>query len=142
MKKCSKCKIEKGLNEFAKNKQQKDGLANQCKKCHKMYADAFAKKYPEVIKERRYKRKLVHRRWYLDILSQLSCFECDEDDNRVLDWHHEDPESKKGQIGDMVNRLTARKRIIAEMKKCIVICSNCHRKLHYNDKVNIIEHVI
>lgn len=33
MKKCSKCKIDKGLDEFHKNKAQKDGLCNQCKAC-------------------------------------------------------------------------------------------------------------
>jgi hypothetical protein len=35
MKFCSKCKIEKSLEEFHKNKSKKDGLANVCKKCIK-----------------------------------------------------------------------------------------------------------
>lgn len=33
MKKCSKCKIEKPLIEFSKDKQKKDGFTSQCKSC-------------------------------------------------------------------------------------------------------------
>jgi hypothetical protein len=42
MKKCSKCKEEKELNEFYSNKSQKDGLARYCKICDK----ETSKKYP------------------------------------------------------------------------------------------------
>jgi 5-methylcytosine-specific restriction endonuclease McrA len=42
MKKCSKCKIEKCLDEFYKNKSQKDGLSRYCKICNK----EVSKKYP------------------------------------------------------------------------------------------------
>lgn len=37
MKICSKCKIEKELSEFTKNKRNKDGLHNSCKDCSKDY---------------------------------------------------------------------------------------------------------
>jgi hypothetical protein len=35
MKICSKCKIEKSIEEFYKNNQNKDGLKSWCKDCHK-----------------------------------------------------------------------------------------------------------
>jgi len=34
---CTKCKIEKSLSEFYKDKQKKDGLTSICKICHKKY---------------------------------------------------------------------------------------------------------
>jgi len=37
MKRCSCCKELKFETEFYKNKGKKDGLANDCKKCHKQY---------------------------------------------------------------------------------------------------------
>ena len=36
-KKCSKCKSNKGVDEFSKNKSKKDGLSVICKSCHKDY---------------------------------------------------------------------------------------------------------
>lgn len=38
MKTCSKCKKEKPVNEFFKNRSNKDGHDCQCKKCHETYA--------------------------------------------------------------------------------------------------------
>ena len=37
MKKCSKCKIQKPLTEFNKDKTKKDGLDNKCKTCKAQY---------------------------------------------------------------------------------------------------------
>lgn len=37
MKKCSKCKIFKELNEFGSNKSRKDGLNAYCKVCVRIY---------------------------------------------------------------------------------------------------------
>ena len=34
MKTCSKCKKNKPLEEFPKNKSRKDGIHNHCKDCH------------------------------------------------------------------------------------------------------------
>ena len=34
---CSKCKIEKEVNEFSKDRQKNDGLRYYCKKCDKKY---------------------------------------------------------------------------------------------------------
>lgn len=40
MKKCCKCKSERPLDRFAKNKSTKDGLAFECKICTKAFQDA------------------------------------------------------------------------------------------------------
>ena len=47
----------------------------------------------------------------------------------ALDFHHIDPSQKEITIGDRDFRL---KDCIEETKKCILICSNCHRELHAN----------
>ena len=39
MKKCTRCKVEKELGEFQKNKGRPDGLQSCCKSCMKIYED-------------------------------------------------------------------------------------------------------
>ena len=41
---CSKCKKELLIKQFCKNKAQKDGLANWCKECKKIYKREHYKK--------------------------------------------------------------------------------------------------
>ena len=47
MKTCSKCKTEKQLSEFYKNKAQKDGFNNQCKQCHIIHNKKDYQKHKE-----------------------------------------------------------------------------------------------
>jgi hypothetical protein len=59
----------------------------------------------------------------------MGCLGCDEQDPCCLDLHHEDPSKKDDEIAALVR--TAPLHVVkAEAAKCIVICSNCHRKLH------------
>lgn len=50
---CEKCKIEKSLTEFPKNKTRKDGLSNWCKNCSYEYHKQYTKtiKYKEYWKQ-------------------------------------------------------------------------------------------
>lgn len=45
----------------------------------------------------------------------------------ALDFHHIDPKEKDFTVGDKDFRL---QECIEEIKKCILICSNCHREFH------------
>ena len=48
---CTKCKVEKELSEFHKNKKNKDGLKSQCKSCEREYRQANKEKIKEYKKE-------------------------------------------------------------------------------------------
>jgi hypothetical protein len=62
--------------------------------------------------------------------STLSCKICNESATCCLDFHHRDPSQKEFVLSDMANRGQSIKVIEKEIAKCIVLCSNCHRKLH------------
>ncbi|NIQ80986.1 MAG: hypothetical protein GTN93_23400, partial [Anaerolineae bacterium] len=47
----------------------------------------------------------------------------------ALEFHHLDPASKELHIGLRYNCSNA--RLKAEIDKCMVVCANCHRELHY-----------
>lgn len=56
------------------------------------------------------------------------CIKCGYDKClSALDFHHRDPNLKDFGISDDNMRL---KEAVEEVKKCILICSNCHRELH------------
>ena len=47
----------------------------------------------------------------------------------VLQFHHHDSD-KEANVSDMISNGYSLKNIFKEIKKCIVLCSNCHMELH------------
>lgn len=54
---------------------------------------------------------------------------CGEDDYRCLEFHHLKPKNKSFSIADGVRRGYTKTKLRAEMKKCQVLCKNCHVKV-------------
>jgi len=50
-----------------------------------------------------------------------------------LEFHHVDPKTKEMIMANMINR--SWKRIKKELVKCVLLCANCHRELHYTEKL-------
>ena len=50
----------------------------------------------------------------------------------ALDFHHLDPTQKDFTISDS-NIYKNLDKLKEEVDKCILVCANCHRELHYND---------
>ena len=78
-------------------------------------------------------RKKRHE-WLINYKAGLECVVCGEDHSACLDFHHKNPKEKELLIG----RASAYSldRIKLEVKKCIVLCANCHRKHHFMDNDN------
>jgi len=74
------------------------------------------------------KREL--RRWFKEYKKTLCCSECPENHPACLDFHHREKDDKLFTVSYMVGRGYSKARVLAEIKKCIVLCANCHRKLH------------
>lgn len=75
-------------------------------------------------------RKTVVREWFSALKAELKCARCDENHIAALDFHHNDQAQKDMCISEAVNRGWGKKRILEEIAKCVVLCSNCHRKHH------------
>lgn len=128
---CSKCKEEKPIEEFSFNKAKKDGHCDMCKACFKEYRDRHYREHKEYYKSKAalYKRQKVEQ--FGELKKGLKCAICGEDRWWVLDFHHTDPSAKDREVSKMVQ---APKKIQAEISKCLVLCANCHRDLHYKEK--------
>ena len=77
------------------------------------------------------RRKLELKKWYQSYKKKLSCLKCSESHPATLEFHHKIRRSKKNDVGILVNDGYSISIILEEIKKCKVLCANCHRKLHY-----------
>lgn len=59
------------------------------------------------------------------------CEKCGENDSVCLDFHHVG--EKVDDISAMVMKAKPVELILAEIAKCIVVCKNCHAKIHRDD---------
>jgi hypothetical protein len=50
----------------------------------------------------------------------------------AFDFHHINEEDKKFNIATGISSKKSWKKLAAEMDKCLLLCSNCHREFHYN----------
>lgn len=70
-----------------------------------------------------------------DIKAELKCQKCGYDRcSEALEFHHINPKEKDGEIARMISNNYSLDKVKDEMKKCIVLCSNCHREFHYYEK--------
>ncbi|MEF8855719.1 MAG: hypothetical protein V5A24_09555 [Haloarculaceae archaeon] len=81
-------------------------------------------------------RRQRHRRW-LEALKRESdgCRDCDATDPVCLDYHHLDSGEKTKAINEMVLYGFSKSRISEEISKCVLLCANCHRKVHSSRNV-------
>lgn len=79
-------------------------------------------------------RKKVIDTWWLEYKAKLSCIRCGENHPGCIDFHHRDPARKEATVSAMVQRAWSKVRILAEIEKCDVLCANCHRKLHWDER--------
>ena len=77
-----------------------------------------------------------NREWVAKYKQGLKCKFCKESRALCLDFHHKDPKTKKAKVSLLVSSSYSLAVIQAEIKKCEVVCANCHRVLHYNINKN------
>lgn len=117
---CSKCKEEKNIDEFYFKKSEKR-FNSWCKKC--------------VYQSQNDRRKVLKKR-AIDLLGG-KCQICGYNRNLAsIDFHHKDP-SQKEYVWEKLRRKTW-EDIVTELKKCMVVCKNCHSEIH-NPEYNLFE---
>lgn len=76
---------------------------------------------------KRSKRSAASRRLVDEARQGASCLFCGEDDPDVLDFHH--TRDKLFHVSNGWRRYGTEK-VRAELEKCVIVCANCHRKIH------------
>lgn len=50
--------------------------------------------------------------------------------DRALDFHHINPDEKEANFNKYRANPAAWTRVVEELRKCILLCSNCHSEVH------------
>jgi hypothetical protein len=90
----------------------------------------FYRKNREAELARVSKRKRELGNWLREYKSKLTCEICPESDPVCLDFHHRDAKTKDFTIATLKQNGWSIDKVLREIKKCMVVCANCHRKLH------------
>jgi len=128
MKTCSRCSIQKEYKDFYKNKRKKDGLSVACKVCDNISNKQSRVKHIEKTRKHRKNNRNKILQFIQIYKSENGCLKCGEKEPCCLDLHHVDPTSKEFEP----SQATSITKFVEESKKCVVLCANCHRKLHAN----------
>ena len=136
---CTKCKQEKEYKNYYKDKRNKDGLTSWCKQCIIKSSSIWHKNNPDKAYKSSYNYRINNKDkstiatlsckrtrldMYKDILGSV-CMHCGTKDKRVLQFHHINPINKDGNIRAMSPELA-----LKELKKCMLLCANCHMLAH------------
>lgn len=130
---CNKCHKEKDETEFSFKNKAKGIRLHHCKACHSAYIKEHYARNKSAYVERAKQNSTKQRRVLLAFIQTLKtkCAHCGEAHPATLDFHHIDPAEKE----ITVSQATSKKQVLVEIQKCIVLCSNCHRKLHWNKRM-------
>lgn len=129
MKVCTECNETKSLDNFAWKSKAKGQKQSKCKSCYREYNRKY---YHAGEKEKQIKRvvenkKVIYNK-YTEWKQDKSCACCGENAIECLELHHLDPNTKDGHPSTMITY--GWKKFIEEAAKCIILCSNCHKKVH------------
>lgn len=80
--------------------------------------------------ERTREKRRIRKEWFRSYLSNKKCAICPESCYSVLDFHHIIPNEKEENVSRLISHLRSFDLITSEIRKCVIICSNCHRKIH------------
>ena len=78
-----------------------------------------------VVNTRRFSVKRKAREYLGNKCSVCGYDKCSE----ALEFHHKNPETKEFNISGF--HCLSWEKIQEELDKCILVCSNCHREIHY-----------
>src|SRR5262249_4070916 len=129
-KRCSQCRKHLPIDQYNWKNRARGIRYSYCKTCWNELNKGryLSNKRYYIDKAQRYKEKF--RRWLMELKESMGCSLCPERHPACLLFHHREPNHKDFEIGDAM-LVRSKERIDAEIKKCMVLCANCHAKLHF-----------
>lgn len=129
---CTKCKRKLHIKNF-NFKVKPNVFYAMCKKCKSDYGKAHYNKNKDAYKRKAKaftkKARIRNKNFIIEYKKAHPCKKCGFTDYRALQFHHARGDKFKS-LSDMAHRIYSIKNIENEIKKCVVLCANCHMILH------------
>jgi hypothetical protein len=130
---CSRCKIIKPLSDF-NFKYREAGIRHAyCRECGKLLTRNHYQKRKQLYLDRNARAYARHR----ELIRQHKSKPCDDCGVQypyyVMDFDHREGEHKEFILSN--NQRTPPKAILLEIKKCDVVCANCHRERTHQRRI-------
>jgi hypothetical protein len=126
---------DKSIADLSARRAKWSKIKNEIKKCDLLCHNCHRELHFE--KEQN-KRQRKNKDICLEFIKQLSCKQCGYNHcNAALDFHHTANTKKQGVVKYSYNHSwktidDLQEDIRKELKKCIVLCANCHKLLHFD----------
>lgn len=111
------------------------------RKKHKEYSRKHYEENRKKTLQRTKAKKAAERAKWYEFKSTLRCAHCGFFHMGALDFHHIDPKTKEGSVHNYISGGQFAKAY-EELKKCIVLCANCHRIHHFNERLKEKPHLV
>ena len=121
---CARCGQSKALSDYHRSR---GGAHTYCRDCRNEYDRRYydVRGRPARLARRRAQIDAA-RRWMAEIKTGVPCADCGETfPIYVMHWDHLPEFVKVNQVSVMVASRT-REAVLEELKKCELVCANCH----------------
>lgn len=112
-------------------------IEKEVKKCELLCHNCHHKRHFEETPQ--YEKRNVNKVIILQYVEKNCCEICGYDKSlKSLHFHHKDRQNKKIEISHYTNSQTIRsvldidEIVKEELRKCVLVCSNCHQDLHFD----------
>ena len=142
---CTKCEVSKPVSEFYWRK-ERNAYRSKCKQCEKALHSNWRKKTLPERREKhrewckanpekaranwnrgREKKRQALKEWVWN-LKKAPCMDCGQTFHPVcMDFDHRPDTDKIADVSVGVSKRWSKEKLLVEIAKCDLVCSNCHR---------------
>jgi hypothetical protein len=124
MKVCGNCGLAKPDGCFHRSTSR--GLQAWCKECRKAYDAAYHQRHRERRRLQKKQNRVDFMAWYHGLKKGKPCADCGAVlPTLAMHWDHLPGAEKIDHVGTL-RQTNSRRRILAEIAKCELVCANCH----------------
>lgn len=124
---CNSCHKEKELGEFSFRNLKKKERIKRCKECVAVLTKQHYKKHKEEYQKSRGRTRLAQHLEIQKLKESSPCADCSGFfPYYVMDFDHREDQEKIGNVSQLT-RIGSGQLVKDEIKKCDLVCSNCHR---------------